>query len=187
MKNREERGQGHPQGEKECRRDRKNQSWIQWVELQGFWLLLGLWWLELLPGSTLKREIKGGVFRLTFFLCHLVSPAESHQCHVAQPPCECHLLVHFGTFGGCTGSYGQGGVLIDPGFCIGAWLGVWLHSSYRACDSSLLDCILCGCKKKKKCVRLRAAQDTAMPSEALMRAALELFPSLKPHCAKAGT
>ena len=38
--NREERGQGHPQGEKECRRDRKNQSWIQWVELQGFWLLL---------------------------------------------------------------------------------------------------------------------------------------------------
>lgn len=53
MKNREERGQGHPQGEKEYRRDRKNQRWIQWAELQGFWELLHLWWIQLLPDSTL--------------------------------------------------------------------------------------------------------------------------------------
>ena len=82
MKNREERGQGPPQGEKECRRDRKNQSWIQWVELQGFWGLLGLWWVQIPPGSTLKREIKGRCLQ-TYLLP--LSPRVPNR----EPPVPC--------------------------------------------------------------------------------------------------
>lgn len=95
--------------------------------------------------TQLKRGMeREGASRLTLCLCHTMSPAESHQGHVEKPPGQCHLLVHSGTFGGCTVgcSYGQGGVLIVLGCCVTAWLGVGPHSCYRSYDSLLTDCIL---------------------------------------------
>lgn len=150
VKNREEGGQGNPKGETEYRRDRKIQNWTQWLQLQGILGASGLIVGTAPTKLNTNKGDKGRVFGLTFCLCHPLSPAESHQGHVAQPPDKCHVLVHFGTLGGCTGSYGQGGVLIVLGFCVKAWLGVGPHSCYRSCDSSLLVCILWCCKEMCK-------------------------------------